>query len=78
MQREKDAFIAMHPQLVQTYLGEYVAIHQGKLIDHDKDDVELIERMRAKLPDEVVLITEVLPELERILYLRSPRLRRIS
>ena len=48
MQHEKDAFIAMHPQLVQTYLGEYVAIHQGKLIDHDKDDVELIERMRSK------------------------------
>jgi hypothetical protein len=65
MQREKDAFIGMHPQLGQKYLGEYVAIHQGKLIDHDKDHIELIERMRAKLPDEIVLITEVLPEPER-------------
>lgn len=76
MQREKDAFIAMHPQLVKKYLEEYVAIYQGKLIDRDVKRIELLKRVRTKLPGEIVLITQVLPQADPILYFRSPRLER--
>ena len=76
MQREKDAFIAMHPQLVTKYLEKYVAIYQGKLIDHDMKRSELLKRVRIKLPGKIVLITQVLPEADPILHFRSPRLER--
>lgn len=35
LQDETDAFEAAHPQLIEQYLGEYVAIHNGIVVDHD-------------------------------------------
>jgi hypothetical protein len=42
MQREKIemeiiAFRALHPDLVKAHLGEYVAIHEGAIVDHGAD-----------------------------------------
>ena len=39
MQREIAAYEAMHSTLVPQFLGYYVAIHQGHLVDHDLDPV---------------------------------------
>lgn len=74
MEREAKAFLRLHPSLKREYLGEYVAIYQGKLVDHDPDLVELIQRRELRYPDEVVLIRQVLEEPEKELVIRSPRL----
>jgi Family of unknown function (DUF5678) len=72
--RETKAFRLMHPQLLQKYAGQYVALHQGQLIDHDADQLTLYLRIDAQYPDEVILIKQVTPEVEEIYAVRSPRI----
>jgi hypothetical protein len=38
---EKKAFWAMREQLLDQYEGQYVAVHQGRIIDHDSDKLRL-------------------------------------
>ena len=73
MAQEVAAYRAMHPRLIESYLGDYVAIFQGEVIDHDEDVVALTQRIGEKLPNEVVLIRQVEQSAERILNMRSPR-----
>lgn len=37
IQAETSAFAELHQQLVDRYLGEYVAIHNSQVVDHDID-----------------------------------------
>ncbi len=74
MLREIDAFKKMHPQLVNHYFGEYVAIFQGHVVDHDRDPVVLLERVRLNYPDKIVLRRKVERDPEPVLHFRSPRL----
>ncbi len=74
LEREMQAYIAMHPQLKEKYLGQHVAVYGGKLIDHDQDFDALYERVRKQYPDEVVWISTVKAEPIEIIYIRSPRL----
>jgi Family of unknown function (DUF5678) len=73
MEREVKAFAAQHARLWQQYPEEYVALHNGKVIDHDRDEQALVNRVDAKFPDEIVLIRQVLPTLPSELVFRSPR-----
>lgn len=73
MAQEVEAFKAMHSRLVATYLGKYVAVFQGNVIDHDEDVVVLSQRVDEKFPNEVILVRLVEPSAERILNMRSPR-----
>ena len=73
MLREKAAFLEMHSQLLGQYEGQYVAIYQGQVIDHDHDVEALVRRVEDNLHDEVVLIKQVTEEPDRVLHLRSPR-----
>ncbi len=74
MLREQAAYRAMHPDLLERHQGQYVAVYQGQVIDHDADDLALSERVRQQLPSAVVLIRQVLPQTERVLHFRSPHL----
>jgi hypothetical protein len=74
MQHEVAAFEATHSQLWQQYPYQYVATHQGIVVDHDVDELALVERIDEQYPETVVLIRQVLPELPQILTFRSPRL----
>lgn len=74
LEREMQAYIAMHPQLKEKYLGQHVAVYGGKLIDHDQDFDALYERVRKQYPDEVVWISTVKAEPIETIYIRSPRL----
>lgn len=38
---EKKTFWAMKEQLLDRYEGEYVAVYEGKVVDHDKDKLTL-------------------------------------
>lgn len=63
-EREKAAFHRLHHSLLEQFPGEYVAIYEGRLIDHDGDRVALLERIEATHPDVFVLIRPVKPEPE--------------
>lgn len=74
MAKEKAAYQALHAKLLADYKGKFVAIHQGKLVDQDEDQTTLLLRIRQHYPEQIVLITQVLPEAEEVYTLRSPRL----
>jgi len=74
MLQEEAAFEAMQQTLLAQYAGEFVAIHQQQVVDHDPDELTLFDRICHDYPDEVVLIRPVLATLEPPLIFRSPRL----
>lgn len=81
VQREKIraetvAFNAQREKLRAMYRGQYVAIHQGKVIDHDSDLRTLQLRVYEQLGHTPVLLKRVTDDPERELIFRSPRLER--
>ena len=72
MQREAEAFAAMHADLLARYPDQYVAIYQGQLVDQDADQLALYTRVEQNYPHEVVLIRQVRPEIEATYTVRSP------
>jgi hypothetical protein len=74
MQREMQAFAGMHDELLTTYPSEFVAVHQGRLIDHDRDQLALYQRVEKRYPNAAVLIKQVLVDAEEVYSFRSPRL----
>jgi antitoxin component of MazEF toxin-antitoxin module len=66
-------FEARLEELQQTHLGEYVAFYQGELIDHDSDHRQLVQRIKARYPQEIVLIRQVTAQPPVPLRLGSPR-----
>lgn len=74
MLQEQDAYQAMLPELLAQYKNQYVAIHQGKVVDHDIDKIALVMRLDDNHPDAVVLVQQVSEEPEKVLRMRSPRL----
>jgi len=76
MDREMEAFRAMHAELKQRYLGQFIAMQNGTVVDSDADRVALSRRVRQTHGNAVVLITQVEQEPEREWMMRSPRLER--
>ncbi len=74
VEREMQAYIALHPRLKEKYLGQHVAIYDGKLIDVDEDYGALYQRIDAQYPDEFVWLATVEEEAMPTLIFRSPRL----
>lgn len=63
-EREHQAFLRLLPKLLTTHAGKYVAIHDGKVIDVDTDEVALIRRVHARIgyvPIHVALVREKPP-----------------
>ena len=46
---EKKSFWALREQLLDQYEGQYVAIHEGCVVDHDPDKIRLGLRVYRKL-----------------------------
>jgi hypothetical protein len=74
MLQETAAFEAQRAKLIQDYLGEYVAFHNGELVDHDPDHTRIIRRIQKQYPGQIVLIRQVTEEAASPLRLGSPRL----
>jgi hypothetical protein len=73
--REVLAFRRLLPQLHSQYSGEFVAIHDEQVIDHDQSDVDLIQRVHARIgyvPIHVGLVTHE-PPISRIPHYREFR-----
>ncbi|MBI4772061.1 MAG: hypothetical protein HY784_17010 [Chloroflexi bacterium] len=71
---ERQAWRALPPETQARYRGEYVAIHSGKVVDHDPDLSALHGRIRERYGWIAVLITPA--DGRRELVFRSPRLER--
>lgn len=74
MDREDAAYQAMHAELFEKYAGQYVAIHNGELVDVDEDEMALYMRIDERFPDEVILLKRVMTLPEPDLYIPSFRL----
>ena len=74
---ETEAFTAQYDELRARYAGQYVAMHQGRVIDHDPDLRTLHLRVYEQLGHTPVLLKKVADGPERELTFRSPRLERI-
>ena len=72
--REEAAFKRLHPMLRGKYFGQYVAIYQGELIDHDADQVALFLRTKEKHPNQFIWIAPVREEPIETFYIRPSRL----
>jgi hypothetical protein len=72
MRREVAAFEALHATLWQQYPHQYVAIYQGAVLDHDVNELALVERLDEQYPGLVILVRQVLPDLPQTLRFRSP------
>lgn len=73
MQRQVEAFETMHMQLWNQFPEQFVALHNEQLVDHDIDELALLERIERKYPAQVVLIRQVTESLPADLIIRSPR-----
>ncbi len=72
IQDEVGAYLGLHAELKAKYLGEWVAIYEHQLVDHDPETINLYRRVRAKYGNAPVLIRQVEPEPDPILYVRTP------
>ncbi|MCX6045827.1 MAG: hypothetical protein NT075_12000 [Chloroflexi bacterium] len=76
MDKEIAAFETMKAELIVHYLGRYVAIFQGAVVDCDADKGALLDRIVQSHPHEVVLVRYVRRTPRPPFRLRSPRLNR--
>jgi len=75
IEAEKRQFLVQHNRLKENYLGQFIAMHEGQVVDHDPDFVSLHQRIRQKYGHEAILIRRVEIEPDRPLLMRSPRIR---
>jgi len=73
IEAEGDAFEQQRVVLLAQYPGEYVAMHEGTVIDHDQALGALHLRVFARLGHTPVLLKQVTAEAEREAVFRSPR-----
>ncbi len=78
MERNVTAYRSMHRELVERYWGQYVAICDGKLVDHDPDPLALLARIRNDYPEQIVLRRKVEKTAKRELRIRHPKIERSS
>lgn len=69
--REFEAYKDMHATLVKKYLGEHVAVYEGKLIDHDSDATQLVKRVHEQYGRAPILFVQVEPSPEPELITHS-------
>lgn len=71
LERELVVFRRRLPQLLRRYGGQYVAIREGRVVDHGPDDSKLALRMYKRFGNTVLLIAKV-EERPTIYELPSP------
>jgi predicted transcriptional regulator len=78
IRKEAEAFNRQRKKLFAKYPGQYVAIHNGQVIDNDQNLRTLHLRVYARLGHIPVLLKQVTREPDRELLFRSPRFERDS
>lgn len=62
---ETEAFWQMHADLQQQYLGQYVAVHEQQVVDHDQDVLRLEQRVVERFGDIAILIAPITTSAQR-------------
>lgn len=57
--QEMERFKVHHGELKSQYLGQFVGMHNGRILDHDPDGGTLYKRLRQQHGDLPILIVEV-------------------
>lgn len=73
IREESVRFRAQHSALQATYAGQYVAMRDGEMLDHDAEVQALYLRIRERFGDEPILIAPVLDSPMTTYQMRSPR-----
>ncbi|MCK5750769.1 MAG: hypothetical protein KAH44_31420 [Oricola sp.] len=73
IESEISAFHRLHPTLLEHYPGEFVAIYDQQLVDHDPQKLALYQRIQERYPEQFVLLRRVEKEPERELLFHSTR-----
>lgn len=55
-ERERAAFWRLWPELVKTYDGQFVAIHQEQVLDSDRDELALIARVLHRVGNVAIFV----------------------
>ena len=76
LREELEAFAAMQQDLQARYPDQYVAIHQGQVVDHDRDLRNLYLRVYERWGHIPVLLKKVSSEPGRESLIRTPRIER--
>jgi hypothetical protein len=71
---EKKAFWALRGQLLDQYEGQYVAIHQGRVVDHDTDKLKLGLRVYWRFGYQPIYVQLVSRQGLPVKWLSSPLL----
>lgn len=71
---EMRVFRARHAELKTQYLGQYIAMHEGQIVDHDSEFGVLHKRIRARFGRTPVMITQVGEEPVKVLVRRGFRM----
>ncbi len=74
IREESVRFRAQHSRLRTAYLGEYVAMQNGEVLDHAPDVHQLYLRIKERFGDEPILIAPVTDAPTPLYQMRSPRL----
>jgi hypothetical protein len=72
LDEELEAYVKLHPELMRTHYGLWVAIHEGAVVDQDQDHVTLYRRVRQRYGRVPVLVCEVTAEPIEEIRLRTP------
>lgn len=78
LEREIDAYEAMHTELWENYPGMWVAIHDGQLVDRDHEKAALYHRVRDRFGRIPVLVRKVKAEPTEEIWLRTPNMGKVS
>jgi hypothetical protein len=78
LDREIEAYEALHTELKEKHLGDWVAIHDQELVDYDRDRVALYQRIRAQYGRTSVLIRQVTDRPREEVWLRTPSTGRVE
>ena len=74
MLEEQEAYERLRETILAQYEGEYVAIHGGQVVDHDREEMALVKRIQMNYPTDVVVhirLASRKPDTE--LHMRSSR-----
>ena len=74
IEAEAQAFERMHETLKEQYFGQFVAVHNGQMVDADADFETVFLRVQARFGRIPILIRRVSEKPTTELRFRSPRL----
>ena len=46
--REREAFVRLKPELLQTHLGQWVAVYRQQVVDAGDEQLEVLDRVYAR------------------------------